>query len=37
MKGKKYIGFNLHPWQKAVTDYICNAKGTGRVAVVKAP
>jgi hypothetical protein len=38
-KGKKriYKGMKLYPWQKAVTDYICNAKGSGKVCVVKAP
>ena len=36
-KKRKYCGMKLFPWQKAVTDYICNAKGTGRVGVVKAP
>lgn len=28
---------HLFPWQQAVVDYICNAKGTGRVCVTKAP
>ena len=27
----------LFPWQQAVVDYICNARGTGRVCVTKAP
>ena len=33
----KYIGMHLYPWQQAVVDYICNARGTGRVCVTKAP
>ena len=36
-KGREYIGMKLFPWQKAVTDCICGAKGTGKVCVVKAP
>ena len=32
-----YKGFHLYPWQKAVTDYICNSKGSGKVCTVKAP
>lgn len=32
-----YKGMKLFAWQKAVTDYICNAKGTGKVCVCKAP
>lgn len=28
---------HLFPWQQAVVDYICNARGTGRVCVTKAP
>ena len=32
-----YKGMKLYPWQKDVTDYICNSKGTGKVAVCKAP
>lgn len=36
-KTRKYLGAHLYPWQKAVTDYICNSKGTGKVCVVKAP
>ena len=36
-KIRTYKGMTLYPWQKAVTDFICNAKGTGKVCVVKAP
>lgn len=36
MEKQKYIGARLFPWQKAVTDAICDEKGTGRVCVVKA-
>lgn len=36
-KERKYNGMKLYPWQKDVTDYICNARGTGKVCVVKAP
>lgn len=36
MEKQRYIGAKLYPWQKAVTDVICNEKGTGRVCVVKA-
>ena len=34
-KKRTYKGMKLYPWQKAVTDFICNAKGTGKVCVVK--
>ena len=34
---RTYKGMALFPWQKAVTDYICNARGTGKVCVCKAP
>ena len=36
-KKRTYKGMKLFPWQKEVTDYICNAKGSGKVCVVKAP
>ena len=36
-KKRTYKGMKLFPWQQEVTDYICNAKGTGKVCVVKAP
>lgn len=36
-KTRKYLGPHLYLWQKAVTDYICNGKGSGNVCVVKAP
>lgn len=36
-KKRTYKGMKLFPWQKEVTDFICNAKGTGKVCVVKAP
>lgn len=36
-KKRTYKGMKLFPWQKAVTDFICNAKGSGKVCVCKAP
>ena len=36
-KKRTYKGMKLFPWQQAVTDFICNAKGTGKVCVTKAP
>lgn len=35
--GKTYIGPKLYPWQKAVTDVVCDKLNTGIVCCVKAP
>ena len=37
-EGRVFIGPKLYPWQKAVTNELCNAtKGRGKVVCVKAP
>lgn len=37
-EGKVFIGPKLYPWQKAVTNELCNpSKGKGKVVCVKAP
>lgn len=37
MESKTYIGPVLYPWQKAVTDVVCDRMNSGLVCCVKAP
>ena len=37
MESKTYIGPVLYPWQKAVTDVVCDKMNSGLVCCVKAP
>lgn len=38
MKNKEIkYNINLHPWQKAVAEYICDKPGSGKVCVLKSP